>query len=277
MYNAAYKPIALAMLASLMATGCTSAPSADELLSQATLAYESCNYPLVIELADSLSRTFPDDTGNGLAALNLRARAMEGTLMQQLATADSIIAIHQAHGDSLRAMLRLVENPVENYYIMGDAPRDLAGTTTLQARVTTDHKLYIISTCSKGAGHTSLTLSAGGETFSTPVIPHDNELNYTQASTEYIHFTGSPAEEMAQFISRHSDTPIELTYNGTGKAVPVKGLLAPGAARQIAAALDYVHTARELAMATLSQQRIDRQLATVRATIARTTIATPQE
>lgn len=114
-----------------------------------------------------------------------------------------------------------ISNPrlVEGYYIYKgwDSGYPLK-QTGIVARITEDEGFELIATLS-GANFNQVSVSAGGETVSTDIVPHDQALNYRAGKLNTVCFYGERADSVGEFITDHMPEQITITFlngNKTG-------------------------------------------------------------
>ncbi len=114
-----------------------------------------------------------------------------------------------------------VSNPreVEGYYIFkGWKDRYPLTTTGLVARITEDERLELLATLS-GATFNEIGVTAGGETRSSGVVPHDQALNYRTPEFNKVCFSGAKADSVAMLIAESPSSEIIYLEGGKRKAV----------------------------------------------------------
>lgn len=223
MLSAASKTIAAAAIALSMAscgprTDKEAAAAAQSLLEETRTAIDRGDYAVAIELLDTLQARYTAVTDAQRTAMNLRPMAIEGLTIREIEETDSMMAIAGWQADSLARLFRTVsdKNLVEPYHVSKDAPASLIGHNTIQARVSPSGEFYLISSLDgHPVKHTSVTVSAGGESASTETIPFDNARNYRSGSYETITFSSAKCDSLARFITARDNRPMKLTYNGS--------------------------------------------------------------
>lgn len=223
MLSAASKTITAAAIILTMAscgpkTDKEAAAAAQSLLEETRTAIDRGDYAGAIELLDTLQSRYAKVTEAQRKAMNLRPMAIEGLTIQEIEETDSMLAVTGWQADSLARLFRTVsdKNLVEPYHVSKDAPATLIGHNTIQARVSPSGEFYLISSLDgHQVKHTSITVSAGGESVSTEDIPFDNARNYRSGSYETITFSATKCDSLARFIASHDNRPMKLTYNGT--------------------------------------------------------------
>lgn len=275
MFNVAIdtKYIIMAVIISLLSLNSCSGngdkAKAQALLDSATEAFESGDYTKALELTDSLRSAYPSEIDIRREALHLSTRATEGITLRRLETADSLLAVLGARGDSLSHLVRFVENPIEGYYVAGnDKDGNIVGSNGLQARLSPSGDFYMISSLkSRQVKSTSVTVSCNGQSATTATIAHDGERNDRSMGAEIITFMAPECDSVANFIARHSTLPLTLTFNGASSySIPMP----KPQAQNIATLYDYAVTLRRAKMASLEKEKLSRAIDISRAQAAKT-------
>lgn len=276
MYNAATKHLkhigmALLMSTPIMLNSCGNGDTqkAQALLSEARSAYENKDYETSLLLIDSIKNAYPREFDIRKEALHLSTLAIEGQTIRRLETADSITAVLEALGDSLQHGIKFVNNPIEGYYVTKSVnPTSFTGSTGIQARMTPDGDFYIMSSLNaKPIKSTSITVSANGKEARSATVNHDGERNDRSMGSEIITFMGIECDTIGKFIYENVDSPITLTFNGTGT---YSRPLTSKEAEEIATLYEYAITIRKFKLASLEKERLTRALDIARSQAART-------
>lgn len=109
---------------------------------------------------------------------------------------------------------RFVKNSreVAGYYILKSwSARYPLSSTGLIARLNNRHDIEISAVLSSGK-FTHINLSAGGDSYMTPSLRHDQALNYIANGINTVCFSGPAADSIGQFISRHVSQPITVKF-----------------------------------------------------------------
>ncbi len=271
MCNATTKTLLLAVFTLVLAAcGRSEADRAAAMLARAQAAYDAHDYSAAVALTDSLPKAFPSAATERRAALHLHSQALEGLCTVQLAETDSLILALQARGDELQKGLKYVPQEFEGYYVMADgsgaAGRE--GGAPLQARLTPDRQIYLISTATGSPRHTAIRVTApDGSNSCTAPVPYDGEANSRAAAAETVYFTGANADTIARFIFDHRSEPLTITFEG---GTPQTVTLPDATVANIAQMYDFVDTSRRLKLALLRKERLEQQLTVARNQTART-------
>lgn len=270
MYNGATKLIAGAMLA-IMA-GCTADGEkklAESLYDQAQEAVDAADYSSAVMLIDSLKNTYPHQIDVRRRAMHLSARAAEGLALKRLESADSLLAHLTIETDAIKDSIKMVENPVENYYVASTCdPSKFIGTDGLQARLSPDGHLYLISSLgSRKINSTAIAVESDGQRAVTTTVEHDGERNDRSMGAEVITFMGAECDDVANFISDHQDSPVKVIFMGDkdyAMTLPAKQV------KEISLVTRYASLLRQGRLALLEKEKQQRLLDTARSQAART-------
>lgn len=259
----------------MLLAGCSgnkeAAPEAQALLDGATEAFEARDFSRATVLLDSLQKTYPGEISLQRSAMSLRPRVIEGATLLQISTNDSLMALSRLSAEQLRPSLVWVKTPrmIEGYWVSRQANNpDFFNTTGIQGRVSEIGEFYIVSSMNPSSlRHTSVSLSDGRSSVSTPEVPYDGESNYRIDGSEVITFSPAQSDTIGQFASTHADAPLTLTFRGKGtKAVK----LTKAQVKALADAWAYSRatvTARDL---DAERRRLEATLQVARNQIART-------
>lgn len=249
---------------------------AQALLDSATEAYDSGDYALTLSLADSLKSAYPAEIDMRRQALHLSTRATEGLTLQRLERTDSLLAVLGVRGDSLRRLLRYVNNPIEGYYV-GINAKDggIVGSNGLQARISPEGDFYMISSLkAKPVKSTSVTVSCNGQSASTATVAHDGERNDRSMGAEVITYIGAECDSLGHFIAIHCNEPLTLTFNGSSTySMPMP----QAQVKEIATLYEYSTTMRHAKVASLEKEKLSRALDISRAQAAKTYVEQPAD
>lgn len=130
---------------------------------------------------------------------------------------DSInILLPQIHSEIETSLsdFQYVNNPkmVEGYYIVSSwASKYPLTSTGLLARITESETIEISACLSKGR-FTHISLSSGGDQYTSPPVSHDQAFNYATSSFDRVCFSGGVADSIADFITSHENQKINVTF-----------------------------------------------------------------
>ena len=195
-------------------------PAAVQLLEQSQAELDAGNPEAALRLVDSLYSTWPAETAVLKEGMLLRPRAMEMLSEQGIARCDSAVEAAKAEIERLRARMKWVNEKgmVEGFWIDKDAYKaDFFNTTGVQARVSGIGQFYIVSSVNPGIGHTSVSVSAGGGSASTPAVPHDGESNYRIGGGEVITFSPEQSDTIGKFLASQGGRGVTISFNGKGR------------------------------------------------------------
>ncbi|MBD5285756.1 MAG: hypothetical protein HDS29_05705 [Bacteroides sp.] len=271
MYKGASKFIALSTILFAACGGGSEANEADSLVTRADSAVAAGNYTLATELLDTLKSRYPTEIKALREGMNIRARANEGLIKDELQTTDSLEAVCSHRIDSLSQYFTLVNNPelVEGYYVIKEyATSSLFDRSGLEARITPEGQFYMISSLAGSpVKHTSVTVTVGGESASSSSVAYDGDRNYRSGNTEMITFISSECDSIGKLLSKYQGKPVRITFTG---ARSTSMQLPQNDAKSIALAYNYseaITTSRKLAA---KKELLDKQLMLARDQAART-------
>lgn len=138
------------------------------------------------------------------------------------------IALYQRQSDSVQQQLAAARQrvgeligdfdyvnharEVEGYHIYsGWQNRYPLTSSGLVARITESEGFELIATLT-GAHFNEIGLSAGDNTVSSDVVPHDQALNYRAGNLNTVCFSGERADSLGAFIANSSDEKITVSY-----------------------------------------------------------------
>ncbi len=269
MFSATIKPSVFTVAIAVMFASCDSdRKAAQSLLDQATQAVDDANFSQAITLLDSIESAYPAQIDVRRDGMHLRPRAIEGLTLLELQTVDSICAVQQIEGDSLRQILEFVENPVEGYYvskaIKGKIPASAPG---LYARMSPDGHFYVISSSKKKVKSTAVAISNSQAEARSATVNYDGERNDRSLGTEVITFMQSECDTIGRFAVENENVPLKLHFYGdTSYSIDLP-------ADQLKALADTYRAAQAVTrfkLAQLNKARLEKQLDVARSQMART-------
>lgn len=260
------------ILPALMLASCSGKSDNEKaqlLYDEADQAVEANDYNSATILIDSINKAYPKAIDVRRKSLHLQARVNEGLALSRLESADSLAAVLQAEIDSMSSGLELIKNPVENYYVAkGVNPAKFIGTDGIQARMSPEGDLYLISSLgSRKVESTSITVGCNGEEATTAVVEYDGERNDRSMGAEVITFMGLECDSVVRFIADHAGEKMQLNFNGK---TSYRMNLPEQMAENIASLTRYATKVRELKSALVNKERQKKILDTARSQAART-------
>lgn len=211
---------ALTMLAS-----CSPSENQDarSLYNQADEAFKSGDYTLSTSLLDSLQKSFPEEIGIQREALALRPKVIEQLALIKISSVDSMTKTDISAMEQLKPQLKWVKTPgmIEGYWIDAKCYNpNFMNTTGIEARVSEIGEFYIVSSVNPSAiKHTSVTLTMGDRSATTPEIAYDGESNYRIDGSEVITFSPEQSDTIgalaAEVLATSNPSAITLTFNGS--------------------------------------------------------------
>ena len=270
MYNAAikYLGIASAMLLAACSSG-NEKEKAQALYDEAAAAVESQDFNRAVILIDSIKSAYPSQIDIRRNSLHILALANEGLALRHLESADSLVAVLQAETDAMSAEIIAVDNPVEQYFVVkGTDPTKFYSRDGLQARMTPDGDLYLISSlASRKVQSTAIAVECDGNRAETATVAYDGERNDRSMGSEVITFMGAECDSVARFIAENADKRITLIFEGSK---PYSMILPENQANEIATLTRYAGLVRQLKGAMIEKEKQSRILETARSQAART-------
>ncbi len=273
MFNVAIKKTKSVIILSTALTiascgGSSVSENAQRIYNEALRLNSQCRYQDALDLLDSIDAAYPEATDVRRQAVSLRPIVLEQLTNRQLEIADSISAVSAFRLDSMSASLRLVSNPIENYYIPQCEGRvDVGGSVGLHARMAPDGRPYIIATAPGHLRLTAVSVSAGGESASTPAVAHDGERSDRSGINDVVTFIEGECIEIGNFISEHKNEPLSVSFSGD-KTVSVQ--LSEPQKQGVASVFEISSLIRQRKKQEIEKQRLERMLQAVRSQIART-------
>lgn len=268
MYNATEK-ILIAATSVLMLTSCGDAKKekAQAYIAEAKEQFEMRNYDGALATLDSLDINCASEVEQRREAIRLRPAIMEGKLLREIEAADSVIAGLMAKTDQMKGDLEYVKDSFEGYYtakeLVGKIPAEKSG---LYAKMSPDGMLTVISSSTRKALSTGVTLSANGESASTPAVANDGERNDRSRGVEIITFMPNECDTLGAFAAKYADSPITLTFNGAQSySMPLDAVQAKSLAKVYAASV----VGSKLRNAQLQKNKFEQQLQVARSQMAR--------
>lgn len=277
MFNAAIESRLLGLVCATVLTASFSScgngngeKEAAALVAEATTALDNGDYTTAISLADSVKRAYPRAIEARRQALHITSVATGELSVRSLESADSLLAVLAIRADSLKPLVKYVDNPVEGYYIAAaDIPDAVRTTSGLQARLSPEGDFYIIATLkAPGVKTTSVSVSDGQATATTATVPYDGERNDRYGGLETITFIAAECDTVGSFIASDPGRPMSLTFNGEAGSRTID--LPATTASRIATLHDYAVTMRRARVAAIEKERLSRTVDIARSQAART-------
>lgn len=252
-------------------------PEAQALFDGASQAYEVADYSRATLLLDSLQKGYPEEISLQKEGIALRPKVIEKATLLKISTNDSLMTLDKVNAEQLKTKLKWIKTPkmLEGYWVasQGYNPTFMS-TTAIQGRVSEIGEFYIVSSAKPSINHTSISLSDGTTSASTPEVPYDGEINYRIDGGEIITFSPAQSDTIGQFALANQGKPLTLTFKGKSQR---KIKLTQAQANALADTYAYaraISRARELAV---ERQRLEATLQVARDQIARTTPETAPE
>ena len=262
--------ILLPALACFTACGVKSSSEAETMLSSIQSDIATGHFQQAIATMDSLDRRFPNETAIRAEAIKLRPSAIEGVTIAEIASADSAIAATNKTIDSLAGEFTHIVNPalVENYHVIKSCKKPaLMTSTAIEPRVDEDYNFYIVASLQgKNIGLNSLTLTSGGLSATTNVIPEGDERSFASALGQKAVFSEIDAEELGILATKNKGNSATLTFNGRSGSKQIT--LSPSEVNGIADSYTFAKAHKTLLLAKIRREKLERQLQIARNQIA---------
>lgn len=266
---------AMAAVAIMIFSGCQGNKTdsdASRLLDEATGAYQAADYSRATLLLDSLQKTFPAEIDIQREGMTLRPKVIEKATLLKISTNDSLMALDKLDADRIKPRLKWVKNPrmIEGYWTASQGYNpSFMNSTGIQGRVSEIGEFYIVSSVNPSSlHHTSISVSNGIQSASTPEVPYDGESNYRLDGSEIITFSPAQSDTIGKFTLANAQGGLTLTFKGkSAKSMKLSQA-------QVAAIADCYAYAKAVARArqlAVERQRLEATLQVARDQIARTT------
>lgn len=246
----------------------TGEAEARKLLTEAQAALENGDAKLSLSLLDSLDSRFAKYVSVRRDGINLRARAQERYFQRELEMADSLAAVLAVRVDSIKnTRLRWVNEPMEGYYI---AEGSELPPTGVEGRLTPEGEFFMVSSLQgHPISHTAISLTDGaGKSARSVDVAYDGEANRRSGGNERIYFAGEGIDTIGHFAFENRRGPLTLTFEGnTVYTRP----LTTGELENLATVYEYACSLRQMKVAGLRHESLERKLDIARQQVARTT------
>lgn len=263
-------------LSLLMLTGCGESPerkAAESLLQEAEAAILSRKPEEGIQLLDSISKAYPEQTETRRSALALRPKATEIITIREIEQTDSLLAALELEYNQMEGLMKKISdrNLVEPYYVPAKAYNpNFVSSTGVQARVDLVGQFYLLSSVNgKTLKHVAVEFSNGKETVSTQTVKADGETNFRMGNSELITYEPGKCDTIGQFFVDNISVPVKGAFvSENGKKTPF-GLTA-AQVEAIADAYRYSHSIVDAREAAVHREKLERKLQVARDQMART-------
>lgn len=217
MYNAVTKYLFGVILFSLISCGNNSTEQAKILLSDANTAVENGNYILAVSLLDSLDAKYPKEVSIRRSAMNLRPKAMEGLIINEIEKNDSILISLQMEKEKISNNFEFVNNSnlVEGYYIPKSDKSNILTKNGIQARIAPNGEFYIISSViGKKLKHNSISLCVNNEVATTQSVDINNDRNYRNNNVESVTFLSKECDTIGVLAEKYINKKGRIIFIG---------------------------------------------------------------
>ena len=245
----------------------TGEAEARKLLTEAQAALENGDAKLSLSLLDSLDSRFAKYVSVRRDGINLRARAQERYFQRELEMADSLAAVLAVRVDSIKnTRLRWVNEPMEGYYI---AEGSELPPTGVEGRLTPEGEFFMVSSLQgHSISHTAVSLSDGtGKSARSADVAYDGEANRRSGANERIYFAGEGIDTVGHFAFENRRGSLTLSFEGN--TVYSRPLTA-GELENLATVYEYAWSLRQMKVAALRHESLERKLDIARQQVART-------
>lgn len=269
MYNVVIKSLILISLFVFIACGTSDKKSAENIYEEAVVAVEQKKYSEALKLLDSIDNSFPKEIEIRRRGLNLRPKAFEGQIINDIVVTDSTIAMLQMQYNKLTDSFKKVSDShlVEPYIVEKQSNDKLFETTGIQSRITVDGEFYLVSSFIGNIKHTSVSLMFDGESVSTSDVKYDGDRNYRINGTETITFVENECDTIGVFAKKHIGKSLMLRFNGDGSKTIN---LSVNEVNALARTYEYSKVISDLKSAIRQRDKLEQLLALARDQKART-------
>ena len=211
--------ISLICISALSSCDSNGEKPAAKLLEEAKECSNAGQFAEAMVLIDSLNKTYPGAVKARRESTALMPEIMEKATLAELSVADSMVAVLQLQGDSLKNGIEYVNNPIEGYYVGKEAKGiDPNSTAGLHGRLSPDGRFYIIATSPKAVKSTSVSVSVNGLEAVTSTVKFDGERNDRSNGREIITFIEAECDTIGKLIAKYPGNEVTATFHGTGSA-----------------------------------------------------------
>lgn len=239
---------------------------ARQLLTDATEAFQSGDYTRATFCLDSLQKAFPEEISLQREALVLRPKVIEQLALLKISAVDSMSQADKSMMEQLKPALKWVKTPgmIEGYWVDAKAYNpNFMNSTGIEARVSEIGQFYIVSSANPSSvKHTSVTISLGDRSATTPVVPYDGESNYRIGGGEVITFSPEQSDTIgavaAEVLTAAAPKSVNVTLNGEKGKKTVK--LSEAQARGIVTAYLYSKALIRARDNEVERQRLERTI-----------------
>lgn len=239
---------------------------ARELFTQAQMLTERGEYTNALTTLNQLDSLYPREFDIRKQARHLRPKIVEQQALLQISENDSLMALEKWHGDSLATFLRLVKNPIENYYVAKNEPENINSRPGMYARMSPDATFYI-TVVTNGSKANSVEIKG----VKSAILPFDN-YRVTETNSKNFALTFLQAEIDSCLKALKSDPQnitVKLFNNGRGVG-DLK--LTASDVENILNVYNNALSVQRIKLLTINRERFEQTLSTARSQIARTAI-----
>lgn len=243
--------------------------SADSLLKSAQTYFSAGDDSMALVMLDSLDHSLPDAIDQRKEARLLRPQAVERFAMSRMSMADSLLVVNQIRGEQLRAGLEFVSGTgVEGYFVgRGTRGVDVRATAGLHSRLSPDYHFYLIASSPQAVGSVAIELQSGDDRVTSATVNYDGERNTRNSACESITFTEAESYPIGEFVARHENDPIEISFIGSGGRRSSMAL-SPGQRKALLSAFQMIEAVNADRHYRLEKDRLQRQVDIARKQLA---------
>ncbi len=260
-------PIVSALLATLSFSCSESDTSkAKELYTQAQQLNDKGECEAALNVLNQLDSLYPREFDIRKQGKHLRPKIIEKQTLLQISANDSLLAIEKWHGDSLALFLRLVNNPVENYYVAKSEPKDINSKPGVYARMSPDANFYLtVVTPAQKAN----AIDINGVKSAT--LPFDDyRVTATDGKNCVLTFMQAEIDTCMKAIQANPENVRILLLNNDKEAGELK--LSANDINNILNVYANALSVQRIKLLTIKREHLEQTLSTARSQIARTAI-----
>lgn len=241
---------------------------AQDLFAQAREQMNKGEYSQALVSLNELDSLYPRQFDIRKQARHLRPQIIEQQTLLQLSENDSLLAIEKWHGDSLAKSLRLVKNPIENYYVASEEPKDYSSHPGIYARMSPDANFSLtVVTNSQKANRIEL----GGVT--SPALPFDDYRVFTQNGKNYnLTFLQAEIDSCMKQIQKNPHSTTLRLYNNERGVGEIK--LPQSQIDNVLKVYENALSVQRIKLLTINRERLEKTLTLTRSQMARTHLDT---
>lgn len=241
---------------------------AKDYMLQVTNAIDGGDYTIALAWMDSIDQRCPTQVDLRKEVTGLRAKAIEQVTLQQIASADSMIAVSQLSIERFQPLMKHISGgDLEGYYVVANAyDPGFINKTGIEPRVNdADFNFYIVAqNKGKQIGISSITLNGNnGNATSEPMPANSARLQVVEGG-ELASFLPEEVAELGAWTQDNHVTSASI--NGKKGNIPVK--LSDKQAAAFGTAWAFSNAMLRNRQAKIIREKLERQLQIARDHIA---------